>query len=151
MSDGAELDLEDVVRTLQSDEARKVFEENEVLAVYLFGSMVQKKTHPLSDVDVAVVFERSVPGREYFERQLAILGRLSGLLHTDEVDVVPLNNAPLLLVFHALRLRKLVYAADERRRAEFEIKMFGMYYDFSSVLHEYRTQMFRRIKEPRLT
>jgi len=142
-----ELNLEEIVRGLRSEEARKTFEENGVLAAYLFGSMVDRQTHAESDVDVAIVFECGMPESEYFDRRLAVIGELMDLLHVNDVDVVPLNNAPLLLAFQALRHPVRVFSADERRRAEFEVKTIGMYYDFKPVLDEYGRQMFQRIKE----
>lgn len=137
----------EVIRILRSSEAKKVFRENNVLAAYLFGSLAKGVSHAQSDVDVAIIFERSVPPSEYFKHEAAITLGLMRLLHTDKLDVVALNEAPLLLAFQALKYKKLLYSADEFRRAEFEVRIIGMYYDFKPVLDSYGRQMFRRIKE----
>ncbi len=147
MASAREIGTEEIVERLKSDEARRLFRDNGILAAYLFGSVAEGRTHSESDIDVAIVFERSVPKSEHFDRRLVIICGLMGLLHVNDVDVVPLNDAPLLLVFQALRHPVRVYSADERRRAEFEVQMIGMYYDFSHVLDEYGKQMFQRIKE----
>jgi predicted nucleotidyltransferase len=147
MARAVDLGTEEIIRRLTSDEARKAFEENGVLAAYLYGSAAHGRMHPHSDVDVAVVFEHSVPKSEHFDRRLKLIGAVMDMLHVNDVDVVPLNNAPLLLAFHVLKQPVELYRADERRAAEFEMKTIGMYYDFRPVLDEYGREMFRRIKE----
>ena len=145
-----ELSLEEIVQTLRSDEAETVFEENRVLAAYLFGSVVEERTHAHSDVDVAVVFKQSVPQSEHFDRRLAIIGKLMDLLHLNDVDVVPLNKAPLLLVYEALRQPMTIYVADEEEAAEFEITALGLSYDFMPILDSYIAEMRSRIRKGRL-
>jgi len=150
VSHAAELNPEDIVCALQSDEARKVFQENGVLAAYLFGSVVKEDAHARSDVDVAVVFHHSVPRPKYFDRRIAISQVLGRLLHTNDVDVVPLNHAPLLLAFEALKHPVTLYVADETEAAEFELRTLGMYYDFVRIVDSYIDEMRLRIKERKL-
>lgn len=147
MASVREIGTEEIIRILKSEDAANLFADNGVLAAYLFGSVAEDRTGPESDVDVAIVFERSVPKSEHFDRRLAMICGLMGLLHMNDVDVVPLNDGPLLLAFQALRHPVRIYSADERRRAEFEVQIIGMYYDFRHVLDEYGKQMFKRIKE----
>ena len=136
-----------VIRILRSDKAKKIFRENDVLAAYLFGSLAKGISHAQSDIDVAVIFEPSVPPSEYFKREAAVTLALMLLLHTDAVDIVSLNEAPLLLAFQVLKYKRLLYSADEFRRAEFEVRIIGMYYDFKPMIDRYGRQMFQRIKE----
>jgi uncharacterized protein len=142
-----ELKKDEIVEILRSDEAAKVFRDHEVLAAYLFGSLARERTHAESDIDIAIVFERSVDRSCYSDHRLRILMELSRILPTDEIDVVTLNEAPLLLAFQVLRDRVVLYSVDEHSRAEFEIKMVSMYYDFLPSLDYYRRELFRQIKE----
>ena len=147
MSCARDIGSEEIIRILKSPEAVKVFEEQGVLAAYLYGSAARGNMHAYSDVDVAVAFDYSVPGDERFRHRLRLITAVMGLLRVNEVDVVPLNDAPPLLVFHVLRDPVVLYKADHRQSAEFEIKMIGMYYDLKPALEEYRRQMFARIEE----
>jgi len=147
MARAMDLGTEEIVRILKSDEARKAFEENGVLAAYLYGSAAHGGMHVHSDVDVAVVFEHSVPAKEQFNRRLKLIGIVTDLLQMDDVDVVPLNSAPLLLVFEVLKAPVILYKADDYRAAEYEIGALGVCYDFLPILDSYIAVMRARIKE----
>ena len=147
MTKARTLDSQEIVRKLKSDEARRLFEDNHVLAAYLFGSVAEGGTHAHSDVDVAVVYVSSVPVSQYGKARLAITVGLMSLLKLDEVDVVPLNRAPALLLFEVLRNGMTLYVADEYETAEFEIRALGLYYDFVRELDSYMAEMQSRIKE----
>lgn len=138
---------EEIIRILKSPEAVKVYAENGVLAAYLYGSAAHGGMHAQSDVDVAVVFDQSVPRDQRFRRRLHLIGEVLGLLGIDEADVVPLNDAPLLLVFHVLRDPILLYSADDYARGEFELGALGKYYDFAPILDSYVGAMRARVKE----
>ena len=141
------LSKEEVVNRLKSEGAAKLCEDNQVLAAYLFGSVAEERTHAHSDVDVAVLFNESVPRSERFDRRLSLVASLTDLLGTDDLNIVSLKEASLLLAFNALRNPVVLYKADEYEAAEFEIKTIGMYYDFRPTLDQYSREMFRRIKE----
>ena len=110
----------------------------EILAVYLFGSFLQKD-HP-HDIDIAVLLERPLTDeRKYpFGYSAAIATELISLLHTDAVDVVVLNNASPILMMQVLKTGGLLYSRDERARLEQEKRMRDTYID---------TAPLRRIKE----
>ena len=147
MTKARTLDTQEIVQKLKSDQAKELFEANGVLAAYLFGSVAEGRTHAHSDVDVAVVFLRSVPALRYGKGRLAIIAGLMSLLDLDEVDVVPLNKAPALLSFEVIRTGITLYAADEYETAEFEIQALGLYYDLARELDSYLAEMQTRIKE----
>lgn len=142
-----DLKPEEVLNKLRSEESARIFSENGVLAAYLFGSMASGKVHADSDVDVGVVFDDSVAIKDRTDRRIALILDLGHLLETNEMDVVPLNDAPPLLRFQVLKNKHLLYSANEQLRGEFEIKAFNEYFDFKPVLDEYSAAMRRRIKE----
>jgi uncharacterized protein len=110
----------------------------EILAVYLFGSYLQKP-HP-HDIDIAVLLDRPVTDERRFPfgYPAAIATELISLLHTDAVDVVVLNSASPLLMMQVLKTGVLLYSRDERARLEQEKRMRDAYID---------TAPLRRIKE----
>lgn len=70
-----------------------------VAAVYLFGSHAEGRAHGDSDVDVGVLFDRSVHAtrKARFEASLRFAAALQAELGTGPVDVVVLNDAPPLI------------------------------------------------------
>jgi predicted nucleotidyltransferase len=77
----------------------------DVYFAYLFGSLTKGKPLPLSDVDIAVYLSDS---SDVFKKKLDILGELVALLETDEIDLVILNEAPLVLRMKVLENKKLI-------------------------------------------
>jgi predicted nucleotidyltransferase len=67
-----------------------------ILSAYLFGSQASASGHTDSDVDVAVLFDRSaVPeAADRGRRALRLAADLIAATHVNRVDVVPLNDAP---------------------------------------------------------
>jgi predicted nucleotidyltransferase len=57
-----------------------------VIFAYLFGSQAKGKTHPRSDVEVAVYVEDSVPQDRYLDLQLKLPARLERA-HVGNVEV----------------------------------------------------------------
>jgi predicted nucleotidyltransferase len=72
----------------------------DVLAAYLFGSEAEGRSHSQSDVDVAVLLDRSChPSvRERFERRLALMSKLASALPGRTLDLVVLDDLPPLFV-----------------------------------------------------
>ncbi len=66
-----------------------------MLFAYLFGGLARGRVSPLSDVDIAIYL---ADGADIAQEKLETLGKLNELLKTDEVDLVILNTAPLILV-----------------------------------------------------
>jgi predicted nucleotidyltransferase len=96
-----------------------------VLGVFLFGSQADGTASPRSDIDLAVLFERDLDLRE----ELTFESAVSLALGTDDLDVVNLNRANLLLRFRAIA-GKLLYARDETRVADFTEDTLIAYRDF---------------------
>lgn len=108
------------------------FEEAGILALYLFGSYAEGNTHPLSDVDIGVIFEKpeqykhntmepysllydiftDVLPKEYLQKRFE--------LKEHEVDIVFLQFAPLNLQFEATRNGKILYEEDIKKRLDYE-------------------------------
>ena len=78
-----------------------------VLGVFLFGSQADGSATPRSDIDLAVLFDHNLSLKEELEFEVAV----SLVLGTDDVDIVNLNCANLLLRSRAIR-GKLLYERD---------------------------------------
>ena len=87
------LNLEQLVQALTDFFSKVDF----VKVAYLFGSTVRGEANCLSDTDIAVLFDDALSKEEAFDFQLKLIGELTTLLKTNSVDLVALNDSPLLL------------------------------------------------------
>lgn len=99
----------------------------EVAAVYLFGSFGTEFEHPQSDIDLGVIFARSVTLAE----ELELDGALSLYLGHDRLDLVNLNRAPIPLQFRALHEGMLVYEGDYLKHSDFIETVIKSYSDYA--------------------
>jgi predicted nucleotidyltransferase len=102
--------------------------EEDILFAYLFGSLVDGKAGPLSDVDIAVYLAEKV---SFAEKKLELLGNLADILKTDEIDLVVLNKAPLTLRMKILENKRVVVDRDPFVRHRYESLTLREYFDFS--------------------
>jgi predicted nucleotidyltransferase len=100
----------------------------DVLFAYLFGSLAKGKIAPLSDVDIAIYCSEEIG---LVVRKLEILGELTRLLQTDEIDLVVLNSAPITLRMKILENKKVIVDNDPFLRHRYESLVMREYFDFS--------------------
>ena len=100
----------------------------QILFAYLFGGLARGKSHPLSDIDLAVYLKQ---GANVSECKLAMLGKLMDILQTDEIDLVVLNTANLILVMNVLKNKKIIVDKEPFTRHIFESLAMRKYFDFS--------------------
>lgn len=92
---------------------------------YLFGGLLREKISPLSDVDIAV-FLRAPKKLDY----ISLIGNINDYLHSDEVDLVILNTAPISLAGRILQNRKILIDKEPLQRHNFESLTLRKYFDF---------------------
>jgi len=100
--------------------------------IYLFGSQAEGKTHPLSDFDFGIVFEKP---EKYKDNTLDVYSKLYGIftdvlpksylhrrfqMREHEFDIVFLQFAPISLQFSAIRDGKVLYEKDKEKRLQYE-------------------------------
>lgn len=119
----------DVIKTL-----RRCLEErrDQVLFAYLFGSLVERKDGPLSDVDVAV-FLTDEFASSHFDVKLSLLADFCRALGRNDVDVVVLNRTRNRMLLDGI-IRRCVVLLDQdpRLRADFELKALHRAIDFKT-------------------
>lgn len=118
-----------------------VFRPAPVELAYLFGSEARGRTGPMSDVDVAVYFEPATNRSERFDLALKIAGEITDILKRNDVDVVPLNDAPPLLAFNVLKDGKYLFVRDQGRRIEIESLILRLYQDRQPVLEQHTKEI----------
>ena len=96
-----------------------------IILAYLFGSHAKEKLRPTSDVDIAIL---AVPSIDYYKLRFALEEELAKMLERD-VDVIPLNNAPLFLQYQVLKYGKIIFERSQRERVQFEVYSRRHYFD----------------------
>ncbi len=109
---------------------------DEIIAVYLFGSVARGAARPDSDVDVAALFS-TPPRRTLDGPRLALEGDLERALGR-AVDLVVLNDAPVDLRIRVLRDGRLLVDRDPSARIAYEVRTRNEAFDLEPVLARYR-------------
>ncbi len=117
-----------------------------VKVAYLFGSTVRGEANSLSDIDVAVLFDDAFLQKKEFDFQLDLISKLTGLLNTNNVDLVVLNNSPLLLAYNIIR-DGIILKSDEFLRVKFETKIMSRYLDERYHIERHAKESLKRMAE----
>lgn len=130
------------------DDIRRILAKHGAALGYVFGSYAAGKTGPLSDVDVAVVFEKDIPRDEFFDRELQIAGDIGDFLKIDRVDVVNLVTVSDPLLKHrAVFFGAPVLAQNPRHRFQVERHVMQEYEDTRHLRENMFRLMSRRLRD----
>jgi predicted nucleotidyltransferase len=133
-------DGEALVGSLRYDasELKRLLEGHGVILAYLYGSQARGVAGPLSDVDVAVLFQPQLAAKERWHRRLTLTAGLTSVFHRSDVFVADLAEATPLLKNEVRREGQVLYCADEDVRVEFEVQALREFED---------TKLLRRIQQ----
>jgi uncharacterized protein len=106
--------------------------------IYLFGSEAQQQARQDSDIDLAFLSERTL---SHYERFM-VAGELAAILNCD-VDLVDLKEATTVFQAQVVGKGKVLYCADDDKKAQFEMKVFKEY----AKLNEERAEILERIRK----
>jgi predicted nucleotidyltransferase len=121
-------------------------ERPEVISAYLFGSQAKGTATAASDVDIALLLDPAFDLETHFAYRLEQIVALESVCRRP-VDVVILNQAPLVLRNQVLKYGRLIYEGDHRQRVAFEVRSRFEYYDFKPVLDLLHSTLLRQIQE----
>ena len=121
----------------------------EIVLAYIFGSYAKDNPQPLSDFDIAVLIEE-IKQEKLGSKRLELLSQIMDILHTDEVDLVMLNYAPLTLQFEIIKNGKLLYRTGEAKRIEYEIEVVNKFLDTTTIRKEYFRYLRMAIKQGKM-
>jgi len=125
---------------------RALAERPEVVAGYLFGSVARNRATAGSDVDVALLLDADDDLTAHPLYRLEQMTDLEARLGCP-VDVVILNEAPLVLRNQVLTYGRRIHETDHRRRVEYEVRSRQAYWDLRPILDRIYAAQRRHIKE----
>lgn len=108
---------------------RGALDRPEVVAAWIFGSQAAGRTGPLSDIDIAVWL------RQPEDDGLDVRAAATHALATEQVDLVPLDRAPVALRYSALSRRIMIVDRDPDERIRRETRTVLDYFDQEPLRH----------------
>jgi uncharacterized protein len=111
------------------DDLRKYLEAQAgLVAAWIFGSYGTPSQTPLSDLDLALLFrpDRLPDGRE----RLRLQAEISEILHEEDVSIMVLNQAPVILRFRVIESGRRLVCRDPVALADFVETVISRHADF---------------------
>jgi predicted nucleotidyltransferase len=138
-----------MIRSLLNELQSLVEKLEGVDCAWIFGSTARQEAGPLSDLDVALLFEEGMDPAGRAQAAVTLMGKLQRI-GGPRVDVVVLNDAPPAFQHRVLRDGRLIFCRDPARRVRFEVRAIREYLDFQPVLERYDRLLLQRAREGRL-
>ena len=118
--------------------------KDSIILAYLFGSTVRGDTGRLSDVDIGVLLDEKLSKKDRFDLELKLMGEIAALIKKNKIDLVVLNDAPLLLAHNIIK-DGIILKSDETERVKFETKILSMYMDEKYYIKRHTEETLKRI------
>lgn len=112
---------------------------SDVVLAIVFGSHGTEFQRKDSDIDFAVLFDNKISMME----EMKILDELSSILSFENIDLLNLNKAPVIMKFEALG-GQIIYERDFNETSDFMEKVFKIYGDFAYVINVFNTDVLNR-------
>jgi predicted nucleotidyltransferase len=119
--------------------------QEDVIAVYLFGSTVKGKNRMDSDLDLAVLFHPTQDKIQCFKAKLAITNDLEEIIEK-KIDIVDIGRADLFFVHQIMKSKLLIVDKDVHYRVQFEVGYRKNFFDRQKFYRLYQGQALKRLK-----
>ncbi|HLI69321.1 MAG TPA: HepT-like ribonuclease domain-containing protein [Ktedonobacteraceae bacterium] len=130
----------------KQSQLNQLFAQNPVNAAYLAGSLSNRTAFGhLTDVDIAILLMEQIKSDQFLDYQLYFFSELAKRLDSDNIDVVILNQASLLLKLQVIRYGQILFSRDEKSRISFETRAVMDYLDFKKFDEVQNQALSRRL------
>lgn len=117
-----------------------------VILAYLFGSTVRGDAGKLSDVDIGVLLDEELSKKDRFDLELKLMSEIAILLKKNKIDLIILNEAPLLLSYNIIK-SGFILKSDEIVRVKFETNILSKYLDEKYYIKRHTEETLKRVAE----
>jgi predicted nucleotidyltransferase len=121
-------------------------DQNEVVAVYLFGSYANEQCRDDSDIDLAILCDFTISPEHFVRIELKYFKELSRLIRKN-LDVVILNRRGELLSYEVFRNGKVIFEGDRETRVAFQARRVCDYLDFAPLMQQMSQGMMKKLEE----
>jgi predicted nucleotidyltransferase len=118
---------------------------NDITAAYLYGSYGTGAQTPLSDVDLGILLTQGV--KRTLIKQMEIESDIAGICRNDDINVLILNDGPVLLQFKVISTGRLLYERDPHTVNNFQEIVCKRYADFMPDYLEFCREYDRALRE----
>jgi len=120
--------------------------KDSVILAYLFGSTVRGDAGRLSDIDIGVLVNENLSKKDRFDLELKLMGEIAVLINKNKIDLIILNEAPLLLAYNIIK-DGIILKSSETERVNFETKILSMYLDEKYYIKRHTEETLKMIAE----
>ncbi len=120
----------------------------EIQFAILFGSIAKGTSNKLSDVDIAVMLAPDFKDSSPYGYQATLTADLMQELKRNDVDVVILNEAPILLKYEIMRYGDFIHIRDKQARIQFQVDTLNQYEDFKHLYRVHEEAFHKRWRKP---
>ena len=132
------------LRSRKKNLAEFLSKQKHVKLAYLFGSVAKGKEGSLSDIDIAVSIDESLNKKERFKLQLKLISGLTNIMKTDRIDLIVMNDAPLLLKYNIIKHGKIL-KDDIETKIRVESGILSNYLDMKYYIDRHTNLAIKRI------
>ncbi len=126
----------------------QLFVQSPVNAAYLTGTLSNRASFGhLTDVDIAILLMDQIKSDQFFDYQIYFFSELAKRLESENIDVVILNQASLLLKLQVIKYGQILFSRDEKQRIQFETRAVMDYLDFKKLDDLQNRALNRRLHE----
>lgn len=118
--------------------------KDSVSLAYLFGSTVRGDTGRLSDVDIGILLDENLAKKDRFYLELILMSEIAALIKKNKIDLIVLNEAPLLLAYNIIK-NGIILKSNEVERVKFETKILSKYMDEKYYIKRHTEETLKRI------
>jgi len=115
-----------------------LLQDNDIIAIVLFGSYARKTENVNSDIDIAIKIKREISKKEKFNLQL----KLEELVNKD-IDLLNLDELDDGVKYEVLINGETLYAKDEFQFELYKLRMYKEYLE----LNESRAKILENLKK----
>ncbi|AZO93469.1 nucleotidyltransferase domain-containing protein [Halocella sp. SP3-1] len=122
-----------------------LYQREEIIFAYLYGSLARGTENKLSDIDLAVyINEKKKPESGTFGYRSGVITELQTLVERD-IDLIILNDTPLLLAYNVLKDGKLLFEKSTKMRVNFHESIMSRYLDFLPLFKVQENYLKKRL------
>jgi uncharacterized protein len=121
-----------------------------IQAAYVFGSVATGRARPDSDIDVAVLVDERASPNGTLKVRLQLMADLGSALGRSDVEVVILNESPILLAHRVLSQGVLVYERSATQRVRFQVRTASRYLDLVPMLETQLRYLKKQARKGRI-